>query len=141
MMKLFILSALAVALLAARSVAAEQAQPAKSDTRVFEIRTYYAAPGKMKDLHARFRDHTCKLLEKYGMTLIGFWTPTDPKGAEEVLIYIVAHPSEDAAKKSWDAFRKDPDWIKARADSEKNGALTTKVESKFYNPTDYSKTK
>ena len=32
----------------------------KVDTRVFELRTYYAAPGKMEALHARFRDHTCK---------------------------------------------------------------------------------
>ncbi len=141
MVKLFILSVLAFAVLAARSVAAEQAAAAKPDARVFEIRTYYAAPGKMKDLHARFRDHTCKLLEKHGMTLIGFWTPTDPKGADEVLIYIVAHPSEEAAKKVWADFQKDPDWIKAKADSEMNGRLTTKVESKFYNPTDYSKTK
>jgi hypothetical protein len=141
MMKLFLLSVLAFALLAARSVAAEKAETAKTEARVFEIRTYYAAPGKMKDLNARFRDHTCKLLEKYGMELIGFWTPTDPKGAEEVLIYIVAHPSEEAAKKAWDAFRKDADWMKVKADSEKNGALTTKVESKFFNATDYSKLK
>ena len=141
MIKLFILSAFAFALLASRSVAAEKAESAKTDTRVFEIRTYHAAPGMMKDLHARFRDHTCKLLEKHGMTLIGFWTPTDSKGAEEVLVYIVAHPSEAAAKKSWDEFRKDPEWNKVKADSEKNGPLTTKVESKFYNPTDYSKLK
>jgi hypothetical protein len=34
----------------------------KVDTRVFELRTYYAAPGKMEALHARFRDHTCRLV-------------------------------------------------------------------------------
>jgi hypothetical protein len=113
----------------------------KSDTRVFELRTYTAPPGKMKDLHARFRDHTCKLLEKHGMTLIGFWVPTDPKGAEETLVYIVAHPSEEAAKKAWDNFRKDPDWLKAKAESEKNGPIVSKVEAKFFSPTDYSKIK
>jgi hypothetical protein len=141
MLKLIILSALAFALLALRSAAAEKTEPAKAETRVFELRTYHAAPGKMKDLNARFRDHTCKLLEKHGMTLIGFWTPTDPKEAEEVLFYIVAHASEEAAKKAWDEFRKDPDWVKAKADSEKDGALTTKVESKFFSPTDYSRLK
>lgn len=99
-------------------------------------------PGKMKDLHARFRDHTCKLLEKHGMTLIGFWVPTDPKGAEETLVYIIAHPSEEAAKKAWDAFRNDEDWKKARTDSEKNGPILAKPpEAKFFKATDYSKIK
>ena len=40
----------------------------KVDTRVFEMRTYYANPGKMTALHARFRDYTNKLFVKHGMT-------------------------------------------------------------------------
>lgn len=140
-MKLLILTCFALAVLINRSMAADKAEPAKGGGRVFELRTYYAAPGKMADLHARFRDHTCKLLEKHGMDLVGFWVPTDPKGAEDVLIYIVAHPSEEAAKKAWDSFRADPDWIKARDNSEKNGKILTKVEAKFFTGTDYSKIK
>jgi hypothetical protein len=135
-MRLLTLSLLALGATAMSASAAD-----KSDARVFELRTYTAAPGKMQDLHARFRDHTCKLLEKHGMTLVGFWAPTDPKGAEETLIYLVAHPGEAAAKKAWDEFRKDPDWIKAKADSEKNGPIVSKVEFRFLSPTDYSKLK
>ncbi len=141
-MKFLSVSILLLGVAAMQTMAADKAEPAKADTRVFEFRTYTAAPGKMKDLHARFRDHTCKLLEKHGMTLIGFWVPTDPKGAEEILFYIVAHPSEAAAKKAWDNFRKDPDWIKAKNDSEKNGPLLAKPpEVKFMSPADYSKIK
>ena len=106
--------------------------------RVFELRTYTAAPGKMKALHARFRDHTNKLFEKHGMTIIGFWSPSDPQQAEQKLIYILAFPSREAAQKSWDAFRRDPEWIAARNASEKDGKLVDKVESVFMNPTDYS---
>ena len=95
----------------------------------------------MKDLHARFRDHTCKLFEKHGMALIGFWSPTDPKKAEEVMVYILAYPSKDAADKAWKAFRADPDWLKAKAASEKGGPLVKNVESVYLNPTDYSKLK
>ena len=108
------------------------------DDRVFEMRTYYAAPGKMKALHARFRDHTCGLFKKHGITIVGFWSPTDPKEAEKKLVYILAYPSKAAADKSWEAFRKDPDWNKAKADSEKDGKLVDKVESVYMNPTDYS---
>ena len=110
----------------------------KVNTRVFEMRTYYAHPGKMKDLHARFRDHTCKLFEKHGMTLIGFWSPIDEKVAEQKMVYILAYPTKAAADKSWKDFRDDPDWIKARKASEANGPLVAKVESVYLNPTDYS---
>jgi hypothetical protein len=111
---------------------------ARADTRVFELRTYYANPGKMQALHARFRDHTCKLFQKHGMTLIGFWSPIDSKQAEEKMVYLLAFPSMEAAKKSWDAFRNDPAWIAAKAASEKDGTLVAKVESVYLNPTDYS---
>ena len=110
----------------------------KVDTRVFEMRTYYAHPGKMTALHARFRDHTNKLFVKHGMTLIGYWSPIDEKQAEQKMVYILAYPSKAAADKSWADFRKDPDWNKARKASEVDGPLVAKVESVFLNPTDYS---
>ena len=106
--------------------------------RVFELRTYTAAPGKLDALHKRFRDHTVKLLSKHGMSHVGYWAPADALLAENTLIYVLAHPSREAAKKSWDAFRADPEWIKVRDESQKDGSLTTKVESVFMNPTDYS---
>lgn len=126
------------------SLAQEKAtkpERAAVDQRVFEMRTYYAHPGKMKALHARFRDHTCKLFQKHGITLIGFWSPIDAKDAEEKMIYILAYPSKEAADKSWAAFRGDPDWKAAREASEKDGPLVKKVESVYMNPTDYSPVK
>src|SRR5262245_42516417 len=115
-----------------------RADKEKKMDRVFEMRTYYAAPGKMKALHARFRDHTCALFKKHGMELIGFWSPTDEKEAERKMVYILAFPSKEAADKSWQAFRDDPDWKKARAESEKDGKLVERLESVYLNPTDYS---
>jgi hypothetical protein len=109
--------------------------------RVFELRTYTAAPGKMEALNQRFRDHTVKLFTKHGMTHVGYWTPADAPLSENTLIYVIAHQSREAAKKSWEGFRSDPEWIKARDASEKDGRLTTKVESVYLNPTDYSPVK
>ena len=106
--------------------------------RVFEIRTYTAAPGKLDALNARFRDHTIKVFDKYGMKSIGYWVPQDAPLKDNTLIYVLAHESREAAAKSWTAFRADPDWVKAKADSEKDGPLTTKVEFVFVDPTDYS---
>jgi hypothetical protein len=108
----------------------------KVENRVFELRTYYAADGKMDALHARFKNHTVKLLQKHGMELIGFWT--DVKEPNRKLIYLVAHKSKDAADASWKAFRVDPDWVAAKTKSEEGGSLTTKIEVVWMNPTDYS---
>jgi hypothetical protein len=108
-------------------------------TRVFELRTYYTNEGKLADLHRRFRDHTCELLKKHGAELIGFWTPQDEKdGKGSRLVYLVAFPSREAAKKTWEAFREDPEWKKVYAESHKNGVLVKKVESVYLDPTDYS---
>jgi hypothetical protein len=111
---------------------------AQSANRVFEIRTYTTHPGKLDALNARFRNHTVTLFQKHGMTNVGYWTPLDAPMAENTLIYVLAHSSREAAKKSWDAFRKDPDWVKARTESEAQGPIVAKLESVFLTPTDYS---
>jgi hypothetical protein len=108
--------------------------------RVFELRTYTTPPGKLDALKARFRDHTVKLFEKHGMTNIGYWVPQDAPQKDNTLTYILAHSSREAAAKSWAAFRSDPDWVKARTESEKDGPLTIQggVTSVFLDPTDFS---
>lgn len=107
--------------------------------RVFELRTYHCLDGKLGDLNKRFRDHTCRLFEKHGIELVGFWTPREEKdGKSNKLVYIIAFPSREAAKASWDAFHADPDWKAAREASEKDGKLLEKVESVYLDPTDYS---
>lgn len=108
--------------------------------RVFEMRKYYAPPGKLDALNARFRDHTCALFQKHGMELVGFWTPTEGPEADgnRVLVYILAFPSKEAKAASWKAFQSDPDWIKAKTESEKDGKLVEKVESTLMSATDYS---
>ena len=109
---------------------------AEKDTRCFEMRTYFAAEGKLDELNARFRDHTCKLFEKHGIVNIGYWMPLD--NPERKLIYLLAYPSREAQKTSWKEFGADPDWKAAAKASEVNGKLVSKVESVFLNATDYS---
>src|SRR5882757_11210078 len=118
-------------LIAATAVAkiAHSVPTADSNERVFEIRTYTTEPGKLPDLLKRFREHTTKLFEKHGMTNIGYWVPTDEPRSKNTLIYILAHASRDAAKKSWDGFKNDSDWQKVQKASETGGKIVAKVES------------
>lgn len=112
---------------------------AGSAQRVFELRTYTTPEGKLQDLDARFRDHTQKLFAKQGMTNLGYFHPIDAnKGAGNTLIYFLAYPSREAAAAAWKGFREDPEWVKARTESEKNGKLTAKVESVYLTPVDFS---
>lgn len=107
--------------------------------RVFELRTYTTPEGKLDGLDARFRDHTLALFTKHGITNLAYFHPADAdKGAANTLIYFLAHSSREAAAAAFKAFAADPAWVKARAASETNGKLTTKVESVFLTPTDFS---
>jgi hypothetical protein len=136
-LKLLLAAVLSVVAISGMVAGLPAADPAPSE-RFFEMRIYTAAEGKLDDLHKRFRDHTNKLFQKHGMTLIGYWTPTDEPKSKDTLIYILAYPSRDARDKSWKDFASDPDWKTAREASEVNGKLVAKVESTFMKPTDYS---
>ncbi|MDQ3623977.1 MAG: NIPSNAP family protein [Verrucomicrobiota bacterium] len=112
------------------------AYPAEKETRLFEMRTYYAHPGKLDELHARFRNHTAKLFEKHGMTNIGYWVPIE--NPDHKLVYVLAFPNREARDASFRAFGADPDWKKAQKESEANGKLVAKVEQLFLVATDFS---
>lgn len=116
-----------------------QAASAAAAGRVFELRTYTTHEGKLEALQTRFRDHTTKLFAKHGMTNVGYWTPAaDSPLAQNTLIYVLAYPSREAAKRSWDDFRNDPEWKKAREASEAGGKIVSRVDSVYLEPTDYS---
>jgi NIPSNAP len=135
----FLLFVFALTLSAIAPLAAEETPGAAEGGRVFELRTYTAAPGKLDALNARFRDHTVALFKKHGMEVVGFWMPVDKDaGAGEKLVYLLAFPSRAAAQASWKAFREDPEWVKVKAESETAGTLAPKIESVFLTATDYS---
>ena len=125
----------------APSPACGPGQPASSKSvdkasRCFEMRTYSVQEGSSIELlHNRFRTATNRLFVKHGMQLVGYWQPVS---MPNTLIYILADPSREAAKKSWAAFGADPEWKKVRDESHKDGVLVKKVESVFVDATDYS---
>ena len=121
--------------------ATDTAVSAQTPTRVFELRTYTANPGKFDAMKARFRDHILPLFKKHNLTVVGFWTYADPPASENTLVYVLAHDSREAAKKNWAAFSADPTRKQVWAETEKDGPINLKVESVYLNPTEFSPVK
>jgi hypothetical protein len=104
--------------------------------RVFELRTYTAADGKLEALHKRFREETVpKFFPRHGMTNIWYGKPLDAPQSQNTMAYIIAFPSREAAKKSWDSFRADQEWAKVAAAS---GVGQVQIQSVYFEPADYS---
>jgi hypothetical protein len=135
---LYSVTLLAAGGLAGRVVDDRSAVAAQAGAKVYELRTYTAPPGKLEPLHARFRDHTLRLFQKHGITSVAYFRPTDAPAADHQLVYLLAYPSRDAAKASWDAFRNDPEWKAVASESQKEGPIVSKVDSVFLAATDYS---
>ncbi len=117
---------------------AANAQNTAPAPMTYELRTYTTLPGKLPNLHARFRDHTVALFAKHGMKNVVYLTPLEGDKKDNTLVYLLAHESKAAAEKSFADFRADPAWMKAREESEKDGKIVEKYESVFFTPTDYS---
>ena len=104
---------------------------------VYELRIYHAAPGKLDELVARFRDHTDKLFAKHGMKSVAYWTALDEPVKSSTFFYILEHPSREAAAANWKAFQDDPEWQSVKAKSEANGKLVEKIDSTYLTLTDF----
>lgn len=103
--------------------------------KLYELRIYVAAPGKLPDLHARFRDHTLRLFAKHGIENVYYWTISE--GAEgddpaNTLVYLVAHKDRASADAAWKAFLADPDWQAVSRASEANGPLLAQPPQSIY---------
>lgn len=105
---------------------------------IYELRTYYAAPGKRDALHQRFRTLTLRLFARHQLRLVGFWTPDPITDESGDLVYLLAFQDQHALERAWTAFRADLEWQTGKAASEVDGPLTRKVTSTILQPTDYS---
>jgi hypothetical protein len=109
-----------------------------SSSSVYELRFYYANEGKLDELLRRFREHTIALFAKHNMKTLAFWTPTDDPLKSKSLVYILVHPSREAAASNWQAFQADPEWHSVRDKSEASGKLVDHVDSTYLALTDFS---
>jgi hypothetical protein len=104
---------------------------------IYELRVYRTLPGRLPNLLARFQNHTLRIWEKHGIRQAGFWTTLVGESANE-LTYLLAWESMAERETKWVQFQSDPEWHKARDESEKDGPINANVSNQFLAPTVFS---
>ncbi len=107
---------------------------------ILESRIYHCVPGRLPDLLKRFETKTLKLWDKHGIKQAGFFTTLIGTSNQE-LTYFLAWESLADREKKWTAFQSDPDWLAARAETEKDGQIIANIVSQFLVPTAFSSVK
>ena len=107
---------------------------------IYEMRVYRCVPGRLPALLKRFETATLKIWEKHGIKQVGFFTTLIGESNQE-LTYFLAWDSLAEREKKWGAFMTDPDWMKARAESEADGQIVGNIVSQILTPTAFSAVK
>jgi hypothetical protein len=107
---------------------------------IYELRNYHCLPNRMPALLKRFNDHTLRIWQRHGIRQAGFWTTLIGASNHE-LTYMVAWESLAEREDKWTKFMADPEWVAARADSEKDGPILANIVSQFLLPTAFSSVK
>ncbi len=105
---------------------------------IHELRVYHCVPGRLPDLNRRFEAVTLKIWEKHGIRPVGFWTTLIGED-HQALFYLLEWDSLAERERRWSAFAADPEWIAARAETEKTGQIVARIENQILAPTAYSK--
>jgi len=108
-----------------------------ASNRVFELRIYHTAAGKLPAVESGFRDTYAKLFAKHDLQVVGYWVPEGAASWDNTFVYLVAHSSREEAKKNWDAMLADPQTEEA-IKSEEAQKLVEKIDRTYMRSTDFS---
>ena len=78
-----------------------------------------------------------RIWERFGIRQAGFWT-TLVGNSNLDLTYLLAWELLAEREAKWNAFMADPEWIKARTESEKDGPIVASITNQFLTPTAFS---
>jgi hypothetical protein len=107
---------------------------------IYELRVYHCVPGRLPNLLKRFDTITLKLWEKHGIRQAGFWTVVVGDSNQD-LYYLLQWESLAEREKKWGAFMTDPNWLSARAETEKDGPIVASLSNTILQPTSFSSVK
>ncbi len=104
---------------------------------IYELRVYHCVPGRLPDLLKRFDTITLKLWQRHGVEQAGFWTVAIGSSNQD-LYYMLKWRSLEERERKFGAFLADPEWMSARAESEKAGPIVAAITNTILQPTSFS---
>jgi hypothetical protein len=107
---------------------------------IYELRIYHCVPGRLPALLKRFDTITLKMWEQHGIRQAGFWTVAIGDSNQD-LYYLLQWESLAEREQKFTKFMNDPEWLKARAETEKDGAIVASISNLILQPTSFSSVK
>jgi hypothetical protein len=107
---------------------------------LYELRIYHCISGRLPALLKRFETVTLRMFEKHGIRQAGFWT-TQIGESNNDLYYLLAWESLAERERKMAAFMADPEWLAARAESERDGPIVASIKNMILQPTAFSAVK
>lgn len=101
---------------------------------IYEIREYITVPGRMPALVKRFNEHTFRLFKRHGMDLDFISLTAVGDNSNNELVYVLRFADYADMERKWAAFMADPDWQRARAESEADGPIVARIARRVLNP-------
>jgi hypothetical protein len=97
------------------------------ESRVYELMVYHTLPGKVAALESIFRD-VSRQQAQYNLNVLGYWVPNENPAWKDTFVYVVVHPSREAAEANWRALHADPAFLPYRRAAE---PLIERVNGRF----------
>ena len=94
----------------------------------------------LRALHERFAGPESKIFARSGIHPV-LYSSTVFGGEMPNLTYLIPFDSLAAREKAWDTFGADPEWLKVREESNKNGQLVSVSNISIYRAVAYSPVK
>jgi hypothetical protein len=104
---------------------------------IYQLRIFTDHPGRVDAHINRFREHTCRLLEKHGITVVGCWTTATSDHTDQV-VFMTAHESLEAMQSAQKAFAADPEQNAMVKESELDGPIIHHSDNCYLQPADFS---
>jgi NIPSNAP protein len=105
---------------------------------IYEVREYTTVPGRMPALVKRFNEHTFGFFKRHGMDLEFISLTAVGDNSNNELVYVLRFADYADMEHKWAAFQADPDWRRARAESEEDGPIVARIVRRVLDPAPFT---
>jgi hypothetical protein len=104
---------------------------------IHQLRVYEIFDHNKKAFHDRFRDHTMRIMARYGFKIVATWETKKANRTE--FVYLIDRPNEETMRDRWAKFLADQEWSAIKKETSRiYGDLVGTIEDRTLELKDYS---